>query len=616
MAGQTTKRKRWGWKKIVLAITTACTLSGAAFCVPTVWGQPWVIEHFYGRVFVRFALEHPMLLSSMRLLEPMGLDFHSDDLDDFSIAGRERGLALSRDALSTLRRYDRDALADQLSYDVLEWFLADQVDAARFAYHDYPVNQMSGFQSSLPDFMINTHQIGDETSARDYLTRVSKFGIAFDQTIEGLRYREGRGVVPPRFVMTRVIAEMQAFIEPDAREHVLYTHFADETRELAELSADTRAALLDQLASTIEVVVYPAYTRMIDHYAALEGSASTDDGVWKLPEGEAFYAARLRSFTTTDMSAEEIHALGLREVARIQAEMKTILAAEGYATRDFAATMKRLNKEPRFLYPDTDAGREQIVADYQKILDEIDEGIDELFLVRPTMGVKVERVPEFKQATAPGAYYQAAPLDGSRPGTFFANLRSVEEIPKFGMRTLAYHEGIPGHHFQITIARELTGVPFFRKVIPFTAYAEGWALYAERVAAEHGFQEDPFDRLGFLTAELFRAVRLVVDTGIHQERWTRSQAIDYMLANAGMPRSDVVSEIERYIVMPGQACAYKIGQLKILELRARAREALGDSFDLRAFHSVILARGSLPLTLLERVVDEWIAAGGAASQAS
>ncbi len=601
------------WKKLVLAALAVVMLAGGVFCVPTVWGTPWFIEHFYARVFLNFALEHPMLLSSMRMLEPVGLTFHNDDLDDFSIAGQERGQALARDALATLRNYDRDSLADPLSYDVLEWFLEDQVESQRYAFHSYPVNQMSGFQSSLPDFMINTHQLDTASSAEDYLIRVSKFGVAFDQTLEGLRHREERGIFPPRFVMTRVLAEMREFITPAPREHVLYTHFADGTAALVEsgeLGADARADMLERLAGHIAETVYPAYERMIEHYAALEPTASTDDGVWKLPDGAAFYASRLRSFTTTDMSAAEIHELGLSEVARIQGEMKQILRAQGYDVSDFGATMQALNKEPRFLYPDTDAGREQILADYQKILDEIDAGMDEFFSLRPKTGVAVERVPEFKQATAPGAYYNPAPLDGSKPGIFYANLRSVEEIPKFGMRTLAYHEGIPGHHFQITIARELEGVPFFRKIIPFTAYVEGWALYAERVAAEYGFQEDPFDRLGFLTAELFRANRLVVDTGIHDKRWTREQAIDYMLANTGMPETDVVSEIERYIVNPGQACAYKIGQLKLLELRARARERLGERFDIKAFHAVVLRSGALPLTLLERVIDDWIAAGG------
>ena len=287
-------------------------------------------------------------------------------------------------------------------------------------------------------------------------------------------------------------------------------------------------------------------------------------------------------------------------------EMLEILRKEGYPTENFGETMQALNAEPRFLYPDTDDGRAQILADYQTIIDDIDGNMGEFFAKRPAAKVSVERVPEFKEETAPGAYYNPPPFDGSKPGIFYANLRSVKEIPKFGMRTLAYHEAIPGHHYQIARAQELEGVPFFRKVIPFTAYVEGWALYAEQVAAEQGFMDDPFDRLGFLTAQLFRANRLVVDTGIHHKRWTRQQAIDYMLANTGMPRTDVVAEIERYIVMPGQALAYKVGQLEILRLRDKARSELGDAFDIKAFHETLLENGALPLSLLGQVVDDYI----------
>ncbi|WP_428261343.1 DUF885 domain-containing protein [Haliangium sp.] len=594
-------------KKITLAVLGTVLGAGLVFAIPTIWGKPWSIQHFYGRVFLEFALDHPMLLSRLRVLEGVGLTFHNDDLDDLSVAATERSQAMVRDSLATLRSYDRDGLDDPLSYDVMEWFLADQAAGERFAFHTYPVNQMSGIQSDLPDFMINGHRVDDVEGAEDYVTRVSKLGVAIDQVIEGLRYREERGVAPPRFVMTRVLAEMRDFVAPAAREHVLYTHFAEATEELEGLDPDDRKALLDALAGHIEDRVYPAYQRLIDFFAERELSASTDDGVWKLPDGAEFYAWRLRAFTTTELSAEEIHQLGLREVARIQGEMKDILRAEGYDPVDFGATMQALNREPRFLYPDTDDGRAQILADYQAIIDEVDAGIDHLFSLRPEVGVKVERVPTFKEATAPGAYYQAAPMDGSAPGVFFANLRSVEEIPRFGMRTLAYHEAIPGHHFQIAIAQSRTDLPFFRRILPFTAYTEGWALYAERVAAENGFLPTPYDRLGYLTAELFRAVRLVVDTGIHHHRWSRERAIEYMLANTGMPETDVVAEIERYIVFPGQACAYKIGQLEILALREQARAALGERFDLQRFHDVVLGNGALPLTLLRRVVEDWIA---------
>jgi len=330
--------------------------------------------------------------------------------------------------------------------------------------------------------------------------------------------------------------------------------------------------------------------------------------VWKLKDGENYYRWILSVHTTTDMTPEEVYSLGLREVERIEAEMQRILAAQGYRGTSVGELMDRLTKEDRFLYPDTDEGRQQILADYTEMIKEIEAGVDDYFAIRPKQTVEVQRVPVFKEKTAMGAYYISPSLDGSRPGIFYANLRSVEEIPKFGMRTLVYHETIPGHHFQMALAQEVKGIPTFRKVYPFTAFAEGWALYAEQFAWEIGFQKDPFDNLGRLQAELFRAVRLVVDTGLHYKRWTREEAIAYMLEKTGLPETEVVTEIERYLVTPGKACAYKVGVIKILQLRERARRELGEAFDIKDFHDVLLQNGSMPLDVLEQIVDDYIAA--------
>ena len=304
-----------------------------------------------------------------------------------------------------------------------------------------------------------------------------------------------------------------------------------------------------------------------------------------------YYDYQLRNHTSTNMNADEVFALGLAEVERIQQEMDEILRAEGLAEGTVAERMTALNDDPNFLYPDTDDGRERILVDYQTIIDEIDEQMSEWFVTLPKASVRVERVPEFREEGSAGAYYMGPAMDGSRPGTFYANLRDMKGHPKFGMRTLAYHEAVPGHHFQTALQMELKGVPMFRRILGFTAFSEGWALYAERLAWEAGFHTDPYDNLGRLQAELFRAVRLVVDTGIHRKRWTREQAIDYMLANTGMAESDVVAEIERYMVWPGQATAYKVGMMKILALRERAKAALGDAFDIREFHEAVLRNG-------------------------
>ena len=600
-------------KKLVLGSITLAILGAVAFAVPTIWGRPPLIEIFYGRVFLTAMLDHPQMLSTLGLVEQVGIVSHNAELEDYSPEADRRDFEKFKADYETLHRYERASLDDQTSYDILDYFLKTLVDGGEFMYYDYPVNQFFGFQSSLPDFMVQLHRVDNERGAAYYLARLGKFGTAFDQTIESVKLRESKGIQPPKFVMTHVLKEMRAFIDQAPTEHVLYTNLQKKLDALDGLSDDRKTELLATAARTISDVVYPAYQRLIDHYAAIEPTASTDAGVWKLPNGDAYYAYKLRESTTTDMSAEEIHAIGAQEVRRLQGEMKAILLNQGYSAEDFAATMQALNTEKRFLYPDTDAGRQQVLDDYRKIIEEIEAGMGDIFAQRPSAKVEVRRVPEFKEETSSGAYYQPPALDGSRPGVFYANLRSVKDIPKFGMRTLAYHEAIPGHHYQFAVAQQIEGVPFFRKVLPFTAYSEGWALYAEQVAAENGFQDDPFDRLGYLTAQLFRACRLVVDTGIHHKRWTRERAIETMQACTGMPEKEVIAEVERYIVWPGQACAYMVGRLEIERLREEARVALGDKFDIRDFHDVVLGGGSMPLTVLRRRVEAWYSGARAVS---
>ncbi|MET0230765.1 MAG: DUF885 domain-containing protein, partial [Rhodanobacteraceae bacterium] len=327
---------------------------------------------------------------------------------------------------------------------------------------------------------------------------------------------------------------------------------------------------------------------------------------------DAYYAWCVRMHTTTDMTPEEVHTLGLAEVARISGEMDAILSDKGLVDGTVGARVQQLAHAPDETFPNTPDGKKAMLAEYQAILDEVNKGLDGAFDVRPKLGVEVKAVPEFAEKTAPGAYYEPGSFDGTRPGAFFANMRDTSETPRFAMRTLAYHEGIPGHHFQISVAQELQGVPFFRRVLPFTAYTEGWALYAERLAYELGFEKDPLDNLGRLRDEMMRAVRLVVDSGIHYKHWSREQAIQYMIDNTGMAQTDVTAEIERYFVDPGQALAYKAGMLRILELREKAKQALGPKFTLAEFHDQVLTHGALPLALLERVIDEWIAQKNAA----
>lgn len=599
-------KKLLKWAGIALGVFA---LAGGLFLAQTWYGKPLTINLFFARTALKFALESPEMLTSLHVLENIGIEGHNARLDDASLAAGLRTYQRVIDAHKTLLSYDDEDLseADLMSKRVALSLLDIAVEGEQFRFHNYPVNQMFGVQNGFPSFMESSHQIHDLGDAEDYLSRLGEVPRKFGQVVEGLRYREAQGILPPQFVIDRVLTEMRDFVATRPADNILLTALEDKLSE-AELPSEDAETLLAAAATAIDEQVYPAYQQLIDYFVELDDRVDASNGVWALPNGDAYYRLAIRFFTTTDLEPDYIHEFGLREVDRIQAEILAVLDGEGWDVSDgFQGAIDRFSSDPSHYYSDNGEGRDQILDDYRAMIEEINAGLDPYFDVRPKSAVEVKRVPEFREATAPGAYYSGPAIDGSRPGTFYANLYDIKAAPRFGMRTLAYHEAVPGHHFQIAIQQELKGIPFFRRLIPFTAYAEGWALYAERLAWEAGFQNNPYDNIGRLQAELFRAVRLVVDTGIHHHRWTREAAIDYMLANTGMARSDVVSEIERYFVMPGQALAYKIGMTRILELRAKAREALGEKFDIRQFHNVVLTNGSVPLTILEELVDDYIA---------
>jgi len=596
---------------IVYILIAVIVLLLVWFATALIWGKPWSVKLLYTRTFLHFALKGPELLTMLGILEKFGLHGHNAILSDASVANETKMYKWMKRDLALLRSYPRKRQPSKLllSTDIMDWFLDDLTRTKKFRFHDYPLNQMFGIQSELPNFMMTMHPLVSKLEGRNYVKRLGRFGVKFDQVLEGLKIREEKGVLPPKFVIRRVLDEMTAFIGQPANENPLYTVFKDKLTKLEKVSGRDRESLLAAAEAGITRTVYPAYQKFIAYFTALEQKATTDDGVWKLPDGGAYYANCLRSNTTTEYTPEQVHEIGLKEVTRIEREMAAILEKLSYmGVKNAPRKLEEFGKEERFLYPNTDEGRLAGLAEYQRILDEMNAGLDPYFAVRPKAALKVERVPEFREKTSALAYYQPAAIGGGRPGVFYANMRDMKEIHKFGMKTLAYHEGIPGHHFQIAIAQELKGLPFFRRMVPFTAYAEGWALYAEKLAREIGFyKDDPYGELGYLDSELFRAVRLVVDTGIHHKKWTREQAIEYMEAHTASAHESIVSEIERYIVMPGQACAYKIGEIKMVELRDKARKGLGDKFDLRKFHNVVLKNGSMPLNILERVVDAYIA---------
>ena len=597
-------KKIMKWFGLTLAVVLV--LSGA-FIAHSWYFKPVNINIFFARAFLQVALESPEMLSSIHVLEQFGIKGHNAELDDESMASGDRLFAHMKKSRETLLRYEDDDLSegDVMSKRIAMNLMDMMIELEEYRFHNYPVNQMFGAQSGFPSFMESTHQVHSVRDAEDYVSRLSQAGRKFDQVLDGLHHRETLGILPPQFVVTKVLEEMRNFVATPAEEGILMVSLTDKMKEADLPEADQQRIALEARAQ-IENTVYPAYGRLISYFEVLDDKVSENNGVWALPDGDNFYRLAMRLFTTTDYSPEYLHDFGLSEVDRIQAEILDILEAEGWdVSQGFHAAISEIADNPKFYYSDSGEGRDQILADYQVILDEVSAGLEPYFDVMPEADLKVQRIPEFKEKTSPGAYYQPPAMDGSRPGTFYANLYDIKATPRYSMRTLAYHEGVPGHHFQLAIQQQQDDLPFFRRIIPAIAYSEGWALYAERLAWELGFQDDPYDNIGRLQAELFRGVRLVVDTGIHYKRWNREQAIDYMINNTGMAESDVVAEIERYFIMPGQALAYKVGMTKLLELRDRAREELGDQFDIREFHRVVLINGSVPLDILEDLVNEY-----------
>lgn len=611
--------KFWTGRTLLLLLVL-----GGLWLTNLIWFKPFSINHFYEKVFVEAVLDSPELTTQLGI--PVIYNWSKDELDDISDAKQWESFNKAKEDYETLLsyNYENQSPKNQLNTDILGHFMKmNTVEAEPFFYHEYPVNQMFGIQNSLPSMMASSHKLNDESDVEAYISRLSKFNLKFSQLIENLRIRESKGIIAPRFINNLVLEEMKGFIGmrkdslgnlPDTAtaitSNILYTNFETKVAEI-DISEDQKQAYKKQVVEAIAKSVYPAYLSLISYFEKLNLNATDDAGVWKLPNGDAYYRYSLKRSTTLDLDPEEVYAIGLLEVARIKQEMNAILETERYAdsTKTIGEIIQKLNQEERFLYPNTDEGREMILHDFDSILIDISQGLDLGFSIRPKAKLEVKRVPEFKEEGSPMAYYQRPAMDGSRGGIFYTNLRAPNEVPKFGMKTLAYHEGIPGHHFQIAIQNELEGLPTFRNVIPFTAYAEGWALYAEQLAWELGFYEnDPFGNLGRLQAEMWRSVRLVVDAGIHYKKWTREEAIDYMVANTGLPTKDVVTEVERYIVMPGQACSYKLGMLKILELREKAKQELGNAFDLREFHNAVLKNGSVPLGVLEKIIDDYISA--------
>uniref|UniRef100_Q0HX99 DUF885 domain-containing protein n=1 Tax=Shewanella sp. (strain MR-7) TaxID=60481 RepID=Q0HX99_SHESR len=541
----------------------------------------------------------------------MGIKQDYGKWDDIGDEADARELARTKKQLAEVNQLDASKLDPQtrLSLTLLTQNLNNDIKDYQWRYHNYPVNQMHGGHSMIASFLINQHQITDVSDAKAYISRLNGVPKRLSQLQQALEIRADKGIIAPKFVFGYVISDSQNIIKgapfDKGEDSALLADFRKKVNALnisetekAQLIADAEKALVSQ--------VEPAYKTLIAYIKTLEVKADTRDGVWKLPDGEAFYNNALARTTTTHMTADEIHQLGLAEVERIHNEMRAIMKKVNFngTLQEFFTFMR---DDPQFYYPNTVEGKAAYLADATKLIDNMRSRLDEVFKVKPKAAMIVKQVEAFREKSAGKAFYEQPAPDGSRPGSYYANLYDMKAMPKYQMEALAYHEGIPGHHMQIAISQELKDIPKFRKFGGYTAYIEGWGLYSESFPKEMGLYADPYSDFGRLAMELWRACRLVVDTGIHAKKWTREQGIAYYVDNTPNAKSDAKKMVERHIVMPSQATAYKVGMIKLLELRHKAEKQLGDQFDIRDFHTLVLANGALPLDVLEEQVDQWIA---------
>ena len=570
--------------------------------------------------FFEQAFQERIALSPQQMTS-LGLKTDYDKLDDNTDAAAARSLALAERQLLQLNdQFNPQTLSadSRLSWRLFEYGVEQARLSNRWRDWGYQFAANGNPTTGLPVFMINNHRVTSVSDAEAYVARLIEAERVMGEISATLRARAAAGVISPVFVFAPTIANTGAIIAgapfDDGADNPVW---ADFQRKVGALEADaaTKERLLAEGRAALTGPWRRGYEGVLTALGEVgaQAGAMPDNagGVWRLPEGEAFYNARLQLSTTTDLTADQIHEIGLAEVARLQGEMQTIMTRVGF-TGSLQAMFAYLKTDPRFQYPNTPEGKEQYLTDARAFVAQVMAAAPQWFSDLPESALEVRAVEPWREATASIAFYNSPAPDGSRPGIYYVNLSDMTQVLKPQIEGISYHEGAPGHHFQIAYAQEMEGLPRFRRFGGYGAYAEGWGLYAERLGKEMGFYEDPYSDFGRLSTELWRAVRLVTDTGLHAKRWSREQAIDYFRRNSLLSERDIVKEVERYLTNPGQATSYKIGELKIMELRARAQAALGDRFDIRDFHAVVLGSGSVPLDVLEDQVDTWIAGGGGA----
>ena len=573
--------------------------------------KPISLDHYLGKEVISGMLDSPEAMTYLGIIDQFNfITKHQSKLSVYGLEDQAEDLADMKKSRAILERYNDSKLTKQqrISKNVALFDLDNKIkQEEEFPFHDYPLNQIGGIHLNMVQFMTDVHPIRNKSEARAYIDRLNMLDDVFGSTMESLNAQRDAGIFPPRFVFDHVIRQLNELINAD--QNPIRDVFERKINE-PELgfSDKLKAELINDLNLAMEESVNPSFQLLLDFMTETLPMADPNDGVWSLPNGDDFYALRLKVYTTTDYSAEDIHNIGLSEVDRISKRMQDILSELGYGDNlNVGEMMNQLNEDPQFLYADTPDRKTIVIKDYSDIVEETWMAAADSFHRMPASKVEVRAVPEYSEQNEAGGYYMSPALDGSRPGVFYANLYDIKQTPTYSMRALAFHEAIPGHHLQNALNLENEDLTLYRRFGYYTsAFGEGWALYSERLSVELGMAKTLFDELGVLQSELFRSVRLVVDTGLHYKRWTREEAMDYMKKTTGMSDAEVVSEIERYIVWPGQACSYKVGMIKILDLRERAKDQMGDSFDIRDFHSAVLDHGEPPLFIVEELVDEMI----------
>ncbi len=562
------------------------------------------IEEFFDASYTQLLLRNPELLTELNLSAQFGL--RNDQLNNLSDAYLRDTQRLEAGILAQLLTYDRQSLTpdQQLSYDIYLYTLEDKVQGHEFMYHNYPLNHfINSYNFNLTTLLTELHPLDNRQDAEDYIQRLAQVETQVDQLLEGLAIREEMGIIPPDFIISMAYENLADYIgssgSSDTTHIPVYSVFDESIDSISELSEDEKNEFRAAAHAQVEGSFIPGFEKLLVYLDHIRPLADDRAGVWKLPNGDEFYAYKLRQETSTDLSPDEIHEIGKAEVERVKAEMRSLFTGLGYPEYDdFGRSLGRAIEEGGFYDISSQAGRDGYILAVEQMIAEADLRMGELFDIGPSWGVEVVTGPM-------GGYYVAGAPDGSRPGAYHVGM-SGSRHDKFMQPTIAYHEAVPGHHYQIATAQALE-LPMFRRGGGYNGFVEGWALYAERLAYEIGlYENDPYGDIGRLYLELLRAVRLVADTGLHSKGWTRQETRDYIDQSMGGP-GPFSYEVDRYTVMPAQATGYKIGMLKILELRQRAKDALGDQFDIKEFHNIVIGNGSLPLEILEQLVDEYIA---------